>query len=100
MTLLHCLPVQSREQAVTLEEGQEIVGTRRVTAASVTSWRKLRPQNNARKHSEQQRRGAKKRERKPENNDGVDVTPRPDSGLGGNPEVCCAGAGARFAQTH
>lgn len=44
--LVHQLPALSGEQAVTQEEGQEIVGTRSVTATLATSWRKLLPENN------------------------------------------------------
>lgn len=37
VALLHQLPVLSGEQAVTLEEGQEIVGTKRINTGSATS---------------------------------------------------------------
>lgn len=43
---LHLLPVLSSEQAVSLQEGQEIVGTRHISAAPTTSPRQLLPENN------------------------------------------------------
>lgn len=72
MALLHRLPVQSGEQAVTLQEGQEIVGTWRVTAASATF-----PKKSSYKRTTWQtlRGGGKKPERKLENNAEMDVTP-------------------------
>lgn len=69
---LHLLPVLNSEQAVSLQEGQEIVGTRRISAA--TSRGKLLPENNV-TNSARSRGGVKKPKRKLENNEEVDVTP-------------------------
>lgn len=74
VALLHHLPVLSGEQAVTLKEGQEIVGTRSVTAAPATSWRKLHPENNV-TNSANVDGGENKPGGKLENNEEVDVTP-------------------------
>lgn len=98
MALLHHLPVLSGEQAVTLEEGQEIVGTRSVTAASGTSWRKLFPESN--KLCKQQSRGKETREETGEQwRRGCDTTAGL-IGLGGNPKVCCTGIRAWLSKIH
>lgn len=69
---LHLLPVLNSEQAVSLQEGQEIVGTWRISAA--TSRGKLLPENNV-TNTARSRGGVKKPKRKLENNEEVDVTP-------------------------
>lgn len=73
---LQLLPVLSSEQAVSLQEGQEIVGTRRISAAPATSPRKLLPQHNV-TNSGSSKGGVKQPKRKLENNEEVDVTPLP-----------------------
>lgn len=73
---LHLLPAVSSEQAPSQQEGQEIVGTRRISAGPTTSWRKLLPENNV-TNSASSEGGGKQPGRKPENNEEVDVTPLP-----------------------
>lgn len=75
-SLSQLLPVLSSEQAVSLQEGQEIVGTRRISAAPATSPRKLLPQHNV-TNSGSSKGGVKQPKRKLENNEEVDVTPLP-----------------------
>lgn len=90
--LVHQLPALSGEQAVTREEGQEIVGTWSVTATPATSWRKLLPReqrDKLRKHRSQggERPGEETGEQW---GSGCD-TAAGLIGLGGNPKVCCTG---------
>lgn len=99
MALLHHLPVLSSEQAVTLEEGQEIVGTWSVTTAPAKSWRKLFRESNV-TNSASSKAGEKKPERKREQwRCGCDTTAGL-VGLGGNPKVCCTGIRAWLYKTH
>lgn len=70
---LHLLPVLSSEQAVRLQEGQEIVGTWCISAAPTMSYRKLLPENNV-TNSASSQGGGKQPKRKLENNEEVDVT--------------------------
>ena len=91
MALLHRLPVQSGEQAVTLKEGQEIVGTWRVTAASATSRRKAPTREQHGKlceEGERNQRGSRRTMQKWMWHHCSAI------GLGGNPKVCRTGVRA------
>lgn len=93
MALLPRLPAQSSEQAVTLEEGQEIVGT------SMSPQPGPRPEENCNKlaaaeEGKRNQRGSWRTMKKLMWHCCSSV------GLGGNLRVCCAGVRARISKTH
>lgn len=99
MALLHHLPVLSSEQAVTLEEGQEIVGTE-CYCSSGHVLKKAASREQRDKLCKQWWRGKETRRETGEQwRSGCD-TPAGLISLGGNPKDCCTGIRAWLSESH